>query len=163
MAVLGLMTAIITEKLKFGTPFADTRFLSVMFADMIAFGGLIAAGIRLRRSPEARKRSILVATLVLTDAGFGRWLSPRIGAWLGQRNYWQFQTLWDGAWPFARFQLLPAYVLIAAAGIFDLLTRKRLHPAYAGAIGWRLALHLPAGWLYFQPFWNKAALRIIGY
>jgi hypothetical protein len=163
MVVLGLMTAIITEKLKFGTPIADARFLSVMFADMIAFGGLIAAGMLLRRSPEAHKRLMLVATLVLTDAGFGRWLSPQIGAWIGQRNFWEFQTFGEGAWPFVRFQLLPAYVLIASIGIFDLVTRKRLHPAYVGAVAWCAPLHLLAGWLYFQPFWNKIALSMIGH
>jgi hypothetical protein len=86
MVVLGLVTAIVTERLKFGTLVSDPRFLSIMFADMIAFGGLIAAGIRLRRSPAAHKRLMLVATLVLTDAGFGRWLSPQIGAWMSQKK-----------------------------------------------------------------------------
>jgi hypothetical protein len=80
MVVLGVLTAIITERLKFGTPYADTRFLSVMFADMLAFGGLIAAGMLLRGAPAGHKRLMLVATLVLTDAGFGRWLSPAINS-----------------------------------------------------------------------------------
>jgi hypothetical protein len=52
-------------------------------------------------------------------------------------------------------------VLIAAVGIFDLVTRKRLYPEYARAVACCLALHLLAGWLYFQPFWNTAALRMI--
>jgi hypothetical protein len=73
------------------------------------------------------------------------------------------QTLSEGAWPFIRFQLLPAYLLIAAVGVYDLLTRRRLHPAYVAGVAWCLSLHLLAGWLYFQPSWNRVALRIIGH
>lgn len=162
MIVLGVMTAIFTEKAKFGTAAADTRFLSVMFGDMIVFGCLIAAGVLTRSSPTAHKRLMLLATIVLTDAGFGRWLSPLIGKWMAQANYWELQTFTEGVWPFVRFQLAPVYVLIAAVGLFDLITRKRLHPAYLLGVVWCLAIHLLAGWLYFQPFWAKIALGIIG-
>lgn len=162
MVVLGVLTAIITERLKFGQPDADTRFLSVMFADMLVFGGLVATGMFLRGSPAAHKRLMLIATLVLTDAGFGRWLSPAISRLFGQTDYWMIPTLSEGAWPFIRFQLLPAYSLIAIAGVYDLLTRRRLHPAYVAGVAWCLSLHLLAGWLYFEPAWNKVALRIIG-
>lgn len=163
MVILGVMTAIMTEQIKFGTEASDARFLSVMLGDMIVFGGLVTASILSRRNPPAHKRLMLMATLVLTDAGFGRWLSPSITAWLGERNYWDIQTLADGAWPFIRFQLLPAWTLIAALGIFDLITRKRLHPAYIRAVLACLPIHLLAGWLYFQPFWKTIALHIIGH
>jgi hypothetical protein len=161
MVVLGVMTAIMTEQLKLGTPASDPPFLSVMFADMLVFGGLAAAGMMLRRSPAAHKRLMLIATLGLTDAGFGRWLSPKLVEWMGLTNYWDLKTFAEGAWPFIRFQLLPAYTLIAALGAFDLLTRKRLHPVYLRAIACCLPIHLLAGWLYFQPFWKSIALRII--
>jgi hypothetical protein len=84
--------------------------------------------------------------------------------WLGEqrRICWEIQTLAEGAWPFVRFQLLPAYVWIAAVGVFDLAAWKRLNPAYLGGVAWCLALHLLAGWLYFQPFWQQAAVRTIG-
>lgn len=162
MVVLGVMTAIITEQLKFGTPASDPPFLSVMFGDMLVFGGLVSTGMLMRRSPAAHKRLMLIATLVLTDAGFGRWLSPKIAEWTGQKNYWEFKTAVEGAWPFIRFQLLPVYTLIAAVGAFDLFTRKRLHPAYVQTIACCLPIHLLAGWLYFQPFWKSIALWIIG-
>jgi hypothetical protein len=163
MVVLGLFTAVMTEQLKFGTEAADAPFLSVMFADMLVFSGLITAGMLLRRSPAAHKRLMLMATLVLTDAGFGRWLSPRIGEWIGQKPYWEFHTWAQGGWPFIRHQLLPAYLLIAALGLFDLITRKKLHPVYVRAIAVCLPVHVLAGWLYFQPFWKSIALRIIGH
>jgi hypothetical protein len=162
MVVLGVMTAIMTEQIKFGTAASDPPFLSVMLGDMLVFGGLVTAGMLMRRSPAAHKRVMLIATLVLTDAGFGRWLSPKIVEWMGLKNYWELKTFSEGAWPFIRFQLLPVYTLIAALGAFDLFTRKRLHPVYLRAIAWSLPIHLLAGWLYFQPFWKSAALRIIG-
>ena len=72
MVLLGVATAIVTERLKFGTPAADTRFLSVMFADMLVFGSLVAAGMIARNRPAAHKRLMLLSTVLLTDAGFGR-------------------------------------------------------------------------------------------
>lgn len=162
MVVLGVMTAISTEQYKFGTPASDPPFLSVMFSDMLIFGGLVTAALLVRRSPAAHKRLMLIATLVLTDAGFGRWLSPKIVEWAGHKNYWELKTFAEGAWPFIRFQLLPAYTLIAALGVFDLLTRKRLHPMYIRAVACCLPIHLVAGWLYFQPFWRAIALQIVG-
>ncbi|MBL8210704.1 MAG: hypothetical protein JNK87_08335 [Bryobacterales bacterium] len=162
MVLLGVATAIVTERLKFGTPAADTRFLSVMFADMLVFGSLVAAGMIARNRPAAHKRLMLLSTVLLTDAGFGRWLSHRLAAALGNRNFWEIQTLADGAWPFVSFQLLPMYALVAVIGLYDLLTRKRLNPAYLAAVAWSIPIHLLAGWLYFQPFWLTAAARIIG-
>lgn len=163
MVVLGVLTAVLTEVFKFGTPDGDARYLSVMFADMLVFGSLIAAAMLLRSYPSAHKRLMLVATLVLTDAGFGRWFSPTLSAWIGGRNFWEFPTFAEGAWPFFRHQYLPAYVLIAAVGLFDLATRRRLHPAYIAGVAWCLLVDLLAGWLYFQPFWNNLALGIIGH
>jgi uncharacterized membrane protein YozB (DUF420 family) len=162
MVPLGVATGITTEQLKFGTPASDPKFLSVMFADMLVVGGLIGAGIVLRGNPMAHKRLMLVASLVMTDAGFGRWLSPQIVRWTGVKNFWDIQTFADGGWLFIRFQLLPAYTLIATVGVYDLITRKRLHPAYCWAVAFSLPVHMLAGWLYFQPFWHAIALWIIG-
>lgn len=40
--------------------------------DMGLFGGLAAAGVALRRSPEVHKRLMILATVALLDAAFGR-------------------------------------------------------------------------------------------
>ena len=70
--ILGVMTALITENVKFGTKFSDPVFVSVMLGDMLVFAGLATAGISMRKNPSAHKRLMLIATLILTDAGFGR-------------------------------------------------------------------------------------------
>jgi hypothetical protein len=163
MVVLGVFTGILTESLKFGTPDADARYLSVMFADMLVFASLIAAAILWRSHPAAHKRLILVATLVLTDAGFGRWLSPAMSDWIGGKNFWDIPTFAEAAWPFFRHQYLPAYVLMASVGLYDLATRRRLHPAYVAGVAWCVLVDLLGGWLYYQPFWNNIALGIIGH
>ncbi len=161
MVVSGVHTGIVTQRpiyAQFGA-----TILSGIFADMICFGSLVMAGILLRGSPAAHKRLMLVATLGLTVAGFGRWLSPAIDRWLGVPTYWFFPTFSEGAWPFIRFQVLPAYTLIAAIGVYDLLTRRRLHPAYVAAVAWCLPIQVLSGWLYYQPFWKQVAGRILGH
>jgi hypothetical protein len=162
MVVSGVYTGIVTESLRYGKPYEAT-ILSGIFADMICFGSLVTAGILLRGSPAAHKRLMLVATLGLTVAGFGRWMSPAIDRWLGVQTYWVFPTFSEGAWPFIRFQVLPAYTLIVAIGVYDLFTRRRLHPAYVAAVAWCLPIQLFSGWLYYQPFWNQIARRILGH
>ena len=161
MVVSGVHTGIVTERVVYAKYHATS--LSVNFADMICFASLVTAGVLLRGSPAAHKRLMLVATLGLTHAGFGRLLSPAINDWLGLKDYFVLPTFSVGAWPFIRFQLLPAYSLIAAVGVYDLLTRRRLHPAYVAAVAWCLPLQLLSGWLYYQPFWKQIAGRILGH
>ena len=54
-------------------------------------------------------------------------------------------------------------MLIAAVGLFDLATRRRLHAAYIAAVAWCILVDLVAGWLYFQPFWYTFAQSLIGH
>jgi hypothetical protein len=99
---------------------------------------------------------------MLTDAGFGRWLSLAIGRWLHQKNYWDLQTFSEVARPLVRFQLLSAFTLIAAVGVFDLVTRKRLFPAFAIAVASsRCCGSLPCGSTFNHS--GMHALRIIGH
>jgi hypothetical protein len=159
---MGIATGIRTEQLKFGTPDADTRFLSTMFGDMLNFAALIAAGYLWRAAPATHKRLMLMATIVLTDAGLGRGVVPMIEGWWGGAQYWQIANFGQGVWPYIRFQLLPAFALQGMVGVYDLCTRHRLHPAYLSAIFGIALVDLFAGWLYFQPFWANTALRLIG-
>ena len=54
-------------------------------------------------------------------------------------------------------------VLILAIGVYDLITRGRLAPAYGPAVIWVLANETAASWLYFNPAWKVLATRIAGY
>ncbi|MBS0334657.1 MAG: hypothetical protein JSS35_17950 [Proteobacteria bacterium] len=74
MMVLGPATALIADHAKIGTPEADPGFLSVQFTDIVAFVGLLSAAVLFRNAAPIHKRLILLSTLYITDAGFGRWL-----------------------------------------------------------------------------------------
>lgn len=125
VVVLGLATAWIVDRQDLNTPDFDAAFLSVQVLDMAAFGGAAAAAVAMRADPSAHKRLILLATLSLVDAGYVRWLGKPMTAWLG-----------DGFWPFMAEVYLANGVLILGIGAYDLITRRRLHPAYiAGSAG----------------------------
>ena len=84
-------------------------FLVVPFATVIVFPALIGAALYWRRAPEAHKRLMLIGTLELVPAGFGRWavLAP-----FGPLGYF-------GA----------ADLLLVVIVAFDVITRRRVHQA----------------------------------
>jgi hypothetical protein len=152
MVVIGPATAIYMQRVHFGTPASDPAFLAIQLSDILAFAVLAAAAFAWRCTPSAHKRLILIATLYITDAGFARWLGDGIHGVLG-----------DGYWSF----LASAYggndVLLLGMGVYDLATRRRLHPAYLVGAAWTFAVQLGAGALYLAPWWKPVALKLIGH
>jgi hypothetical protein len=47
-------------------------------------------------------------------------------------------------------------------GVYDLLSRGRLHPAYLAGVAWALANQVTAVSLFFSPQWKPVALHLIG-
>jgi hypothetical protein len=150
MMILGPATALTVQHRSLADPTADPAFLSVQFTDILAFIGLTGAAILLRRSPSAHKRLILLGTLYITDAGFARWLAD---AWL--------HVLGMGYWPFWVALYSGSNLLVILAGVYDLLTRRRLHPAYVAGVAWTFAVQMLSLSLYFSPAWLGCARRII--
>lgn len=83
-------------------------FLIIPLGDMVLFGGFFGAAILYRRKPEIHKRLILLANVALLFAAVSR--IPGIGR----------GTIFIFAW------ISP---LLAAMG-YELVTRRRVHPAY---------------------------------
>lgn len=54
-------------------------------------------------------------------------------------------------------------LLIVGLGVYDWITRRRLHRAYLGGVAWILANNLTAIGLSLSPWWRTIALRIIGH
>jgi len=152
MVVLGPWAGIVSEQTHFGTPLGDPPFLAIEFIEMIVFVPQVAAAIWLRRDAAAHKRLMLLATLFLTTAGFGRWSFEPLNAMLG-----------DGWLPFIVAFFGPTILLVAGLGIYDLLTRHRLHPCYVAAAALGVAGEVLAAWLYVSPAWKATSLRIIGH
>ena len=84
-------------------------FLAVPLATVVVFPALIGAALTWRRQPETHKRLMLIGTLELVPAGFGRW--PGLAT----------------AGPLAYFGLTDLFLV--AILLFDLATRGRAHPA----------------------------------
>ena len=126
MLVLGPATAIHMDALKYAASGKSPVFLSVQLGDMVAFAGLAGAGLLLRGEAAAHKRlMLLLATMFISDAGYARWLGDPIEAALGHN--------------FVGFYLsdyLGSGLLILALGAYDLISRRRLHPAYIAGATW---------------------------
>lgn len=152
MVVLGPWAGIAAEQAHFGTPLSDPPFLSVELIEMIVFVPQVAAALWLRRDGSAHKRLMLLATLFLTTAGFGRWTFESLSARLG-----------DGFVPFLLAFFGPTALLVLGVGLYDLVTRHRLHPAYAYGAALGVAGQILAAWLYVSPAWKAVSLTIIGH
>lgn len=152
MVVLGLATSYVVDHRNFGTPAGDAPFASIQLADLINFGVLAGAAILFRKAPSAHKRLILLATIFISDAGFSRWWGEALAKMLG-----------DGFWQDWAVDYLSDFLLVAAIGVYDLITRRRLHPAYVAGTIFGLAVELIAIWLYVSPWWKPIATRLIGH
>ena len=152
IVVLGPVTAITVHGLEFGTADSDAPFLSIQLSDILAFAVLAGSGILLRAHPSAHKRLMLLATLYISDAGFARWLGGPVHGWLG-----------DGYWPSLTGLYIGNDLLIVGLGVYDFVTRRRLHPAYMAAVPFIFGLQMTAVWLHLSPWWKPISLRLIGH
>ncbi len=152
MPFIGLATAWLSQRLDFGTPDGDPPFASIQIGGFIVFTVLVWSGFLLRRDASAHKRLMLLSTIDLAGAGFGRLWGFAVGDALGH-GFWSFTASAD----------LGKDLLIAALGLYDLVTRGRLHPAYLVATVGMLASQWLQSWLYFDPTWKIISLKLIGH
>lgn len=150
MLLLGPATALHKQHLSMNQPNADPAFLSIQLTDMLAFGGLVAAGLARRKDAATHRRLMLLGTLYITDAGFARWLGDAL-ATLGGDG---MTGLWAAAYAHTT-------VLMLSLGAYDLVTRHRLHPAWIGGMIWVAANQAIALLLYQAPWWTDVAKRVI--
>jgi hypothetical protein len=127
------------------------QFISINLTDMLGFATLAFAGIALRRDSSAHKRLMLLSTLYLSTAGFARLWLLTIGT-AGVDTFWGF---------FIAYQI-GGDILVVMLGAYDLVTRKRLHPAYVAGAAWILVNELAAGWLFFSPGWKAISVKLLG-
>lgn len=118
-------------------------FLVMNGVGILVFGGLVAAGIALRRRSEWHKRLMLCATISILGPGLGRLLPmPMFG-------------------PAAPLVMFAVQDLFALAGpVADLAVRKRIHPAYAWGVGTIVLSQVIIGPVGFSPP-AQALLRLL--
>lgn len=152
MVVLGPTTAIMVDAAKFAKTGQTPEFLAVQLTDILAFAGLTGAGLVLRKTPAAHKRLMLLGLIYISDAGFARLLNALVADPLG-----------DSFWGDMLGFFLGSDLLVLALGAYDLVTRRRLHPAYVAGAAWTLALQLTARTLLHSPSWKAVSLHLIGH
>jgi uncharacterized membrane protein YozB (DUF420 family) len=152
MVILGPMVALMMGSAAFGTPRWDPGFLSISLSDIVAFAVIVGAALVLRRDAAAHKRLMLLATIQIAGAGFGRFMGIFLHG-LGGTGWWGFFV--GGT--------LELDLLIVALGVYDIVTRGRLHPVYLPTVLALWGLQATAITLYFTPAWTAFTTHILGH
>jgi hypothetical protein len=152
MVVLGPATALVVDAARFAATGRTPEFLAVQLTDIVAFTGLTAAGLLMRRIPAAHKRLMLLGLIYISDAGFARLLNDIMSAPLGQ-----------GVWGAVAGLYLGSDLLMLGLGVYDVVTRGRLHPAYIAGVVWTISLQFTAFTLLSNPTWKSLSLHLIGH
>lgn len=144
MVVAGTTIALETAR-RGGAPpgISPEQFLAIPLGDMAGFAALVAIALSMRRNKEAHKRLMLLAYLAILVAAVARF--PGV--------------LPLGPLAFYGFTFLP---FLAAAVVYDRLTRGRVHPVYlwGGAL---LIASVPLRLMISTtPAWQKLAAALIG-
>jgi uncharacterized membrane protein YozB (DUF420 family) len=120
MVPLGIATDLLAIRRHAVPPFfTPAQMFAADLCDILLFAGLFAAALLLRRRREWHKRLLLCATVLLTWPAIGR---------LGPVR--QFGI--DMVVPISVALLIP---LALVGPIHDLITRRRIHPAYLWGVG----------------------------
>ncbi|HXP60507.1 MAG TPA: hypothetical protein VN829_08455 [Dongiaceae bacterium] len=152
VVLTGLVATYVIENLMLGTPRSDPAFISTLLVDVLNFASLATAELLLRRDAAAHKRLMLLATMSLLQAGFIRW-------W-GKAMLTAFGRGFLGGW---MADYLGVSLLVLGLGVYDLVTRRRLHPAYVLGAIWILSWQFIAKWLYVSPWWKDVSLHLLGH
>lgn len=156
VVVMGISTAIVMNQYKFDHGRAhEIAFIAVPLVDMVIFPMLIITALYYVKDPAAHKRLMLIATIELLGAGFGRALGPIFGPFFGK-------LLGDTAITFWLSVFLGGYIMVLVAMIYDFATRNRIHKAYLIAMPIIIGLHLGCAFLFKAQFWPEMVRQIIG-
>lgn len=144
MIVMGVAATLFSVRVDRVPPFFPPAIFLVMNTiGILVFGGLVAAGVALRRKAEWHKRLMLCATVSILGPGFGRLLP--------------MQDFGPAA-PLVMFGAIAAFAF--AGPVADLVVRKRVHPAYFWGVGAILLSMVLIGPLAMSPP-GQAALRMV--
>jgi uncharacterized membrane protein len=153
VAVLGPATVLTVYHLGFVGPKGGPEFMSVQLLDMLAFTVIVTAALWLRRAPHAHKRLMLLALIIIADAGFSRWWGAGLHHLLGPAA--------NGFWGNYMGVYLDFPLLVGLMAVYDRVTRRRLHPVFVLGAAFAFSLQLAGIWLYVSPWWKPVARAIV--
>lgn len=152
MVVLGPATALVVHAQDYVTKGETPEFLAVQFTDILAFASLTVAGLVLRNRSAAHKRLMLIGLIYISDAGFARFLNGPLASHFGPGFWGHWAALYLGS-----------DVLLLGLGAYDLLSLRRLHPAWLIGAAWAVTLQVTALSLLPNPAWKALTLHLIGH
>jgi hypothetical protein len=145
MVVVGTTAGILSmqRQVEAGNVEQAQAFLTTPLFSMVAFAAFVAAAIRLRGDSQTHKRLMLLATISILDAAVARLPLEFL-----RTSSWNYLPTTD--------------VFLAGAILYDVVTRRTVHPAYVWG-GLLLiveqALRIPIG---ESAAWQSIANAIIG-
>lgn len=129
----------------------NIRFYIIPLTSVLMFVAVAAAAFATRHDPSAHKRLILIATAVILTAAFGRWFGREIE-----------QAIGSGFWGVLLSNFGGVDLTIAAAMLYDQITRGRPHPVYWKAVPPVLLVQIAAAVIYNLPGWPPFGRWLLG-
>jgi hypothetical protein len=124
MVILGVAVAIEMLRRFAPIPAVDSKSIfAVALSEVLGFAAPVFFAFRLRRQPPFHKRLMLIGTIAMTTAGFGRW---------------PIHVLLHQPLP----AMLAAFALLALLAGYDLVSTGRLHPATVWGCAWVVSIEL---------------------
>jgi hypothetical protein len=123
------------------------QFLALQLGNIGVFAVMVTAGLLLRSQPSAHKRLMLIGTIALIGAGFGRVVRMLTGA--------------PPPWTIMPAVYIAGNILLLAIALHDYRTRGRLHPVFLGATAFFLVAQLVIGTMLQSPAWAQIARQIV--
>lgn len=129
----------------------NLNFFAVPLGYLLVFPAFIGLALLARRNPPAHKRWMLLANAVILRVPFARW-------W-GEALYERFG---DGFWGMIVHTYAGTDLLVLLMVAYDIITRRRTHPALLAGVPVLLASQLLVSWAYHSAWWPPIVRRIVG-
>lgn len=151
VAVSAVVTVWFADHARLGDPAFNPAVMAFQLGHVFPFAVLTAVGLANTDKPDLHKRMILLGIVGIVDAGWSRWIGLDIRELIGQGYAGQLLGRYPLSW-----------ALMLGMGLYDHMTRGRLHPAFLPAVGFTLFTQAGAAALFFAPWWTNLAVRILG-
>ena len=142
MVVLGIAVALEMLKRMSLVPGVDAPLIfAVALSEITGFALPVFFALRWRRQSALHKRLMLIGTIAMTTAGFGRW---------------PVRVLLHKPLP----AMLCAFVLLVLVMAFDLASTRRIHRATVLGVAWVVSIELTAFVVGHTLAWHAFAARL---
>jgi hypothetical protein len=152
MMALGPVTALAMAARHFASEGTPPFFLAVQFVTITSFAVLTLSALLLRKKPAAHKRLMLLGTIFLCTPGFVRFMNGLAVEHFALGLPHMFVQVY-----------FSTDSLILAMGAYDLVARRRLHPAYLAGVLWCISAQALAVALLMSPAWRALSFHLIGH